>query len=506
VAIEHTVIEETYRDSVKLMRLANEVSEAYALSDATALMGTEANRERLAETTALDPESLVGVGPSDLVLLAVAEDSERAASALADMRERLDSDGSDSDSSSEHQSDPTSLAEAIGTLEHPELALISVPGEYAAREAWLALHSGLHVQLFSDSVPIAAERELKKFGLEEDLLVMGPDCGTAIIDGLPLGFANVVSQGSIGLVSASGTGLQEVASLIDRGGGGISQAIGTGGRDLHDSVGGLMTSKSIERLDDDPETDCLVVISKPPDPSAREAVLDTIEAAETPVVVQFLGATDELGVEGVETAGTLADAATMALDVAGEPSAQSSEPSVAELSDSIEAATDGALRGLFSGGTLCTEAALFLSETVEGLATNVGVGDPIVDPLDPEGRSLVDLGADELTRGRPHPMIDTGLRDSQLAEALADDTVGMVLLDVVLGRGAHADPAAGIAEQLDAATAPPPVVASVCGTDADPQGRSEQVETLREAGVVVAPSNAAAAAVAASAVAGGGGR
>jgi len=496
VAVEHTVIEETYRDSVKLMRLATEVSASYDLSDASALMGTEANIERLAETTPLDPGVLDGIGPSDLVLVAAADEGERAANGLSAMRERLDSDGSDP--SDDGRSGPTSLTAPVETLENPELALISVPGEFAAREAWLALHSGLHVQLFSDNVPIEAERQLKEFGLDEDLLVMGPDCGTAIIDGLPLGFANVVSQGSIGLVAASGTGLQEVTSLIDRGGGGISQAIGTGGRDLRDSVGGLMTSDGIERLDDDPGTDCLVVISKPPDPSAREAVLDTIETCETPVVVQFLGSSDEFGIDGVHTAETLSDAATLALGLAGESSVQSGEPSVAELADGIDVASDGAIRGLFSGGTLCTEAALVLSETIEGLATNVGVGESLADPLDPDGHSLVDLGADELTRGRPHPMIDPGLRDSQLAEALADDDVGMVLLDVVLGRGAHGDPAAGIAEQLDAATAPLPVVASVCGTEADPQSRSEQVETLRKAGVVVAPSNAAAAAVAAS--------
>lgn len=506
MAVEYTVIEETYRDSVKLMQLANEVSTEYDLSDATALTGTEANIERLTETTALEPGAVEAVGPADLILVAVAADSERAASALAALRERLDSNGTGSDGSGEHESEPTSLPGATDTLENPELALISAPGEHAAREAWLALHSGLHVHLFSDNVPIEAERELKQFGRDKGLLVMGPDCGTAIIDGLPLGFANVVQRGSVGLVSASGTGLQEVVSLIDRGGGGISQAIGTGGRDLADTVGGLMTRAGIERLDDDPGTDCLVVISKPPDPSAREVVLDTIAACETPAVVQFLGAAADLDVAGLHTAETLADTAALALDVIGKPSAESGQPSVAELSEEIDVATGGAIRGLFSGGTLCTEAALVLSETVEGLATNVGVGDPVADPLDPDGHSLVDLGADELTRGRPHPMIDTDLRDSQLAEALADDDVGIVVLDVVLGRSAHDDPAAGIVEQLDSATAPPPVVASVCGTDADPQSRSKQVETLREAGVVVAPSNAVAAAVAASALTGGGHR
>src|SRR5580704_9603583 len=95
--------------------------------------------------------------------------------------------------------------------------------------------------IFSDNVPIAEEASLKHEARERGLMVMGPDCGTAIIGGVPLAFANAVPRGDIGIIGASGTGIQEVSTLIARAGRGVRHAIGTGGRDMHAEVGGLTT-------------------------------------------------------------------------------------------------------------------------------------------------------------------------------------------------------------------------------------------------------------------------
>jgi FdrA protein len=497
VPVEYSVVSETYHDSVNLLRVASDAREAYDLADAFAVMGTPANREQLVDASLVEPGELSTVGPDDLVLAARAGDADEARGAVEAMRDALQSGGADPAAEPDGVA-PKTQASALAELERPRLALVSTPGEYAVREAWKALHEGLDVHLFSDGVSLSDEHELKTFAREHDLLVMGPDCGTAIVDGVPLGFANDVARGSVGVVSASGTGLQEVTTLLDRAGGGVSQAVGAGGRDLTDQVGGLTTRASIKRLDADPDTETVVVVSKPPEPAAASAVLEAVTACETPVVVDFLGGDDDAVREaGATPAATLAEAASLALgDDAAESdgSARALEPTVGP-----DLSVEGDVRGLFTGGTLCTEAALSLSETVEGLATNVGVGDAVADPLAPSGDALVDLGADDLTAGRPHPMIDPTLRDDLLARTLADDAVGVVLLDVVLGYGAHPDPAVGIVDALADAADPPPVVASVCGTDADPQSRASQVAALEDAGVVVAPSNAAAARLAARA-------
>ena len=505
MAVEYTVLDSVYRDSVELMGVADEIADSHDLSDAFALMGTEANKARLADLTALDAGSLSAVDPDDLVLVAVAPERERAAQSLTEMREALE--GGDSGDAGAETQPPTSLPGAVERADNPAVALVSVPGAYAVREAWLALHAGLHVHIFSDGVTVEDERDLKEFGRANDQLVMGPDCGTALLDGIPLGFANELDRGSVGIVSASGTGLQEVATLVDRAGAGVSQAVGTGGRDLQDAVGGATTRQAVELLDADAATEVIVVVSKPPEPAARAAVFETIADTETPVVVRFLRtAADDITAVGAQHAGTLAEAATLAVaeTVTAEPPADrpQAEELVAAL-DTRESHAGGDLRGLFVGGTLCAEAALVAADRLD-VRTNVGVGRPIEDPPVGAGHALVDFGADEFTRGQPHPMIQPGPRDRHLTATLADDGVGAVVLDIVLGRGVHADPAAGVIETVERADAPPPVVASVCGTDSDPQSRGEQVARLREVGVVVAPDTATAATVATEVVAEGG--
>ncbi|HEY0739522.1 MAG TPA: hypothetical protein VGD69_31650, partial [Herpetosiphonaceae bacterium] len=371
---------------------------------------------------------------------------------------------------------PRTLNAALKQLPDADLAVISVPGAFARREALQALRSGLNVLLFSDNVALEDEIELKRLARSKELLCMGPDCGTAILGGVGLCFANVVRRGTIGIVSASGTGAQEVSVLIDRYGGGISQLIGTGGRDLRPEVGGLMMRSGIELLARDEQTETILLISKPPHPEVAAAVLADLRASGKRGIACLLGYHGELP-EGIELATTLRDAAALAV---GQAALAQDDNALSEIAQTLARripASGARLRGLFSGGTLCDEAKLTLAQ--------MGLGDRA---------ELIDYGDDQYTVGRPHPMIDWTLRLQKLRETAADPTTAVLLLDVVLGHGSHPDPASVLAPALREITQP--AVVYVCGTDADPQQRGHQIAQLQAAGAITGDSNCEAAGLA----------
>jgi FdrA protein len=342
--------------------------------------------------------------------------------------------------------------------------------------------------IFSDNVPLAQEVALKREARERGLLVMGPDCGTAIIAGVPLAFANSVPRGDVGIIGASGTGIQEVSCLIGNGGRGISHAIGTGGRDLSMDVGGISTLTAIDLLDNDPATKHVVLISKPPAPEVAKQVLARVEKSPKPFTVCFIGRIlDSTLPANVRFAGTLAAAAEAVLG-RGLGTYQGALPKLASAR---------LIRGLFCGGTLCSEAQLILQRSGTEVVSNAPIpGTGLLD-ANRAAHILIDLGDDRFTRGRPHPMIEPATRDGLLREALFDETVGVVMLDVILGWGSHPDPAGQLVRALgDRSGAGPAIVASVIGTEADPQVRSSQVRKLRDAGIILAPSNANATEIA----------
>jgi succinyl-CoA synthetase alpha subunit len=377
--------------------------------------------------------------------------------------------------------------------------LISVPGEYAAAEAMKALRLGLNVMLFSDNVSGEDEVALKRYARSRGLLVMGPDCGTAIIDGVPLGFANAVRRGAIGVVGASGTGTQQVASLVHRAGAGISHAIGTGGHDLSQEVGGITMLAGLQRLAADKDTKVIVLISKPPAPAVAKAVLAKARTAGKPVVVNFVGSTvDEKGLHGART---LEEAAQIAVAlVTGRKSKPAKPTKVPALRF---AKKQRYIRGLFSGGTFCYEASALI-----GNAWSNAPVDPsrkLKDVWKSREHTLIDLGDDVFTRGRPHPMIDHRLRNERLLQEAADAEVAVILMDVVLGYGSHPDPAAEMVPAIRRAQEAArkkgralAIVGAVCGTDEDPQGLERQEAALRDAGMLLETSNARAALLAAA--------
>lgn len=444
-----------YLDSVALMRVSRRVASLAGVEAASLMIGTPSNRELLRGAGLLAAEG-EGAGANDL-LIAVRAGSEAAARAAIGNAVRFLSERSPEGAAGL----PTarSLAGALELLPGANLALISVPGEFAALEARKALERGLHALVFSDNVPLDDELALKRLARERGLMLMGPDCGTALIAGTPIAFANAVPRGDIGIVSASGTGLQEVSTLIARMGGGVSHGIGVGGRDLDARIGALGMLAAIDALEQDPGTRTIVLISKPPAPEVAKRVMDRVKAGSKRFVVCFLGSDGS----------TLRDAAEQAVN--------------AKISDwkkpVLKKQAGKFVRGLYCGGTLCSEAKMIFA--AKGL----------------KGHSFVDLGDDEFTRGRPHPMIEPELRNEHVAAALADPRVGVVLVDVVLGFGSHPDPSGTLVKILDTKKI---VIASIVGTEGDPQVFSRQAAALRNAGVVVAPSNAHAAELAASLV------
>lgn len=505
--MEILTLSNTYQDSVKLMRIANQTREEYGVEEAVAMMGTQENKDLLSEMGEFDAADIDALRPDDLILAVADPDQETAKAAVANMEAEVKGTQDREEAESRERRAPKGLHGALDRHPSANLALISVPGEYATREAWKALQEGLNVHIFSDNVGIEHERRLKAYGRDRGQLVMGPDCGTAIINGAPLGFANSVDTGQVGVVSAAGSGLQEVTSLLDRAGVGVSQAIGTGGRDLKDTIGGTTMRQGLEMLTEDEETEVVVLVSKPPDEETMNELLDDVAACEKPVVVEFVGSDpDPIAAAGATPSASLADAARQAVRLlpGGEDRSISFDagveaftgPGSAEeiLEDRGQPGSGRRwVRGLYSGGTLATEAGVLLGDTVPEIGTNVGLGEPVADPLDPAGHAIIDLGVDEFTRNRPHPMIDSTVRDEQLAETLADDSVAVVLLDVILGHGAHEDPAAPVADVLaEGGDDWPVVVGSVVGTRSDPQDWERQIQTLTEAGVHVAESNAAA--------------
>jgi FdrA protein len=469
-----------YADSVRLMQVSREVAARDGVTAVLVAMATPLNLE-LADGMGLAPD---GAAAPDQLLVAIrAEDDEALAAAVAAVDAALSARERTAGPAQAvpHRTVGAGLAEL--PQEPPALAIVSVPGPYAVAEAADAIAAGRSVLIFSDGVPVEHEVALKYAAHDAGVLVMGPDCGTAIVSGLALGFANVVRRGPVGLVAASGTGAQQVSCLLDMAGVGVSHVLGVGGRDLSEAVGGLATFDAMAALDADPATERILLVSKPPAPSVAGRIEEAAEALATPVRSAALSPRTPDLTAAVED--LLRD---MGLDVPVWPS----RPGPAEA-----AVPGAALKGYYSGGTLADEAMLLAAPALGDVRSNT--------PLRPEldlgtdlragGHVVVDFGDDALTVGRAHPMIDPTLRLEAIAALAASGEPAVLLLDVVLGYGSDPDPAASLAPALRAArdTAQQlPVVVALVGTDADPQGWSRQADALADAGAAVFASNAAA--------------
>ncbi len=491
----------SYFDSVVLMLLQRALSDLPGVLDAGVVMGTPANKALLAQS-ALLTDDLEDAAPEDLILVVKADSEAAGRSALARVDELLAARRS-------QQSDgyrPKSVTSATRMVPEADWVLISVPGRYAAGAAREALNLGKNVFLYSDNVSLADEISLKETAASKGLLVMGPDCGTARVDGIGLGFANRVRTGRIGIVAASGTGLQTVLVGIHRLGCGVSQAYGTGGRDLSAEVQARSAKDALAMLKDDAETDAIVIVSKPPETSVAQALLTEAASCNKPVVINFIGYGSTQDQESVAPNICFAETLDGTAEIAVRLTTSTDSPSSSEEGSLTSQATEPPsqpgpcpqqgtyLRGLYSGGTLAYEALFLLQEFLPSVRSNGPLpGGLLLDnPHRSEGHTIVDLGGDAFTEGRLHPMLDNELRIRRLLQEARDPETGLIVLDVVLGDGAHEDPASELAPAVEEAIASAdqegrnlPIVAVVIGTDADPQGLDRQVEQLKGAGAYV---------------------
>jgi len=511
VVLKAVVRRDTYQDSASLMNISNKLRVLPGIKRTSAVMATVQNKELLADAGLLTDETR-SADSNDLVIVVEAATDEAAQRGLAAAEELLQAKPM---TMRERQLKPRTLDGALEQGVQVNVALISVPGQYAKREALKALRRGLHVLLFSDNVPLEDEVELKMFACERNLLMMGPGCGTAIIDGIGLAFANAVRKGPIGIVGAAGTGIQEVTTLIHRNRSGISQAIGTGGRDLMQEVGGMAMLQGVALLERDPETEVMVLISKPPHPDVEQKLLGALRKIKKPFVVDFMGR-DTLTVEdaGGLAARTLEETAYTAVSLVRRrkyvPKAftftKEEVLEKAKLEYGRLADRQRFVRGLFSGGSLCDDAIMILTELIGPIYSNVPLDSrfKLRDARTSKGDACVDMGGEEFTLGRPHPMIDPRQRQERILQEAQNPSTAVVLLDVVLGYAAHPDPAGALLPSIEDARRISQrkrryisFVASVVGTEEDPQNFRIQVAKLENAGVLVMPSNAQAARMAA---------
>lgn len=487
----HTIIKEnSYQDSVNLMLLTNKLSTMEGVKRISIMMGTPANKD-IFKSTGLYTDELENAKPNDMMIVMEADQEDKVQEVLEELDNFLKNQAI-SDSGSSFTTVRT-WDKAMKALPSANMALISVPGQYAPEEIDKALNNGLHAFVFSDNVPVEEEVRLKKKGKEKGLLVMGPDCGTGVMGGIPLAFANVIADGNIGVVGASGTGIQEVTTIIDRLGGGITHAIGTGGRDLSDKVGAITMIEGIKGLENHQGTKVVVVISKPPAPEVRDHVTQVLQSLSKPAVAIFIGEKPEYHEGNVHFAHTLEETAVLAVELS--KGNKIASPEAREISVPEVSLKEGqtSIKGLYSGGTLAGEAAMLISEA---LGLEKGAKKEEGFQLKSGGHMVVDLGDDVYTQGKPHPMIDPETRVKFMKEAAQDEDTAVILFDLVLGYGSHEDMAGAllpaikeIQAEAKAAGKEIPFVSFVCGTDKDPQSYNEQREKLQSAGVLMYDSN-----------------
>jgi FdrA protein len=496
-----------YRDSLLLLGATRAMQDSEDVSWASAAMATPSVVDDL-EGRGFPPDSLAGADANALVLAVEAAEDPAASQALDRGRALLfaeagpDRDGGPGRAGGQGRAgpDPRTIGEAARLLPEANVAVVSVPGQYAALAAHSALTAGLHVLLFSDNVPVSDEVALKRRASGLGRLVMGPGAGTAMLGGVGLGFANAVGTGPVGVVAAAGTGAQEVMTLLDRWGIGVSQVVGVGGRDLSAEVGGLMARDAVRALDADPGTEVILLVSKPPDEDVARAVIGASRG--TPVVAACLGMSAPDGrLAGASLAATLEGGALRVAEILGRPAPDLSGSPGPDAEAAIARVGAGrtAVRGFFTGGTLCYEAQVILCQALGPVYSNIPLRPGLGLPAPAGAHVCLDLGEEEYTKGRPHPMIDPAARREILREQAFGADVAAVLLDVVLGYGSHPDPAGEIAGTCaDIVAAGAAVVCYVLGARADQQGLDRQRAKLAEAGAIVTESAAQAARTAAA--------
>ncbi|MDO4302582.1 MAG: acyl-CoA synthetase FdrA [Bacillota bacterium] len=495
-----------YYDSVTLMLLSSEINKLNGIAQAAVMMGTAHNIQLMTDAGLLTAQDGSNITPNDLIIGMIGQDEPVLDNAKQVLKEFFENKKSASEN--DEKIHVSSLDGAVTEMPDANIAVISVPGRYAAREAMKALKKNLHVLLFSDNVSLEEEISLKEYAAGHGLLMMGPDCGTAVINGIALGFANVVRRGSIGIAAASGTGLQELTCLIHRLGGGISQGLGTGGRDLKAAVGGRMMLLELQALAQDADTKVIGIISKPGDETVMRRIIEYCNQIAKPVAACFMGPKKDMDYGKILLTDTIEELGKALTALEKGMDERAATERMRQIRDTKTFSGEQAghlkpeqkyIRALYSGGTLAYEALLLMEPKLKQVYSNISTHKEYLleNPEESKCHTILDMGEDYFTNGMPHPMIDMRLRSQRMRREAKDRNTGIFLLDCVLGFGCHEDPAAELVRMIDETRKENPdrhyiFIASVCGTDDDLQCRISQVRALKAAGVLVMDSNAEA--------------
>ncbi|QUH18850.1 acyl-CoA synthetase FdrA [Alkaliphilus sp. B6464] len=482
----------SYQDSVVLMLLTGKISSIDGVNKVSIMMGTPANKD-IFKAGGMETPELMEASSNDMVVV-VDSDLENIEEILQkETDEFLNKQSSKSGAAKDKSA--KSWEQALDILPGANLALISIPGAYAAIEADRALDENLNVFMFSDNVSLEDEARLKKKAHEKGLMVMGPDCGTGIIHGVPVAFANYVEKGKIGIVGASGTGIQELTTIIDRLGEGVTNAIGTGGRDLSTTVGGITMLDAINVLEQDPSVEVMIIVSKPPAKQVRDKIVKRLESVEKPVITLFLGEKPETHEKGFYHAYTLDEAARIAVKLIRNEAIELGDY-VINQDGGFNKTEEMTIKAFYSGGTLAYEAAILIKDTMK-LSSSSEVREGYI--LDAAGHEVIDLGDDIYTQGKPHPMIDASTRVEYMKKAANDKSTGVILFDLVLGYGSHIDMANELSQGIKLLQKKAEeenrklyFVTTICGTKKDVQNYDYQKKQMEDLGVIVCDSNKAA--------------
>lgn len=479
----------SYQDSVVLMLLTGKISSIEGVNKVSIMMGTPANKD-IFKAGGMETPELMEASSNDMVVV-VDSDLENIEEILRkETDEFLNKQSSKSGAAKDKSA--KSWEQALDILPQANLAVISIPGAYAAIEADRALDENLNVFMFSDNVSLEDEARLKKKAHEKGLIVMGPDCGTGIIQGVPVAFANYVEKGKIGIVGASGTGIQELTTIIDRLGEGVTNAIGTGGRDLSTTVGGITMLDAINVLEQDPNVEVMIIVSKPPAKQVRDKIVKRLEAVEKPVITLFLGEKPETHEKGFYHAYTLDEAARIAVKLIRNEAIELDDY-VINQDGGFSKTEEMTIKAFYSGGTLAYEAAILIKDTMK-LSSSSEVREGYI--LDAAGHEVIDLGDDIYTQGKPHPMIDASTRVEYMKKAANDKSTGVILFDLVLGYGSHIDMANELSQGIKLLQKKAEeenrklyFVTTICGTKKDVQNYDYQKKQMEDLGVIVCDSN-----------------
>lgn len=478
----------SYHDSVVLMLLTNHISAMQGVNKVSIMMATPANKD-IFKQSGLDTEELLAAGANDMVVVADI-DNENTMNIIEN---EIDAYFKKQNTKNQQTESVKSWDKALEKMPNADMAVISIAGAYAALEANRALDEGMNVFMFSDNVTIEDEKKLKQKAHEKGLVVMGPDCGTGIIQSVPIAFTNKVNSGKIGIIGASGTGIQELTTIIDRLGEGVKNAIGTGGRDLSSEIGGITMMDTINAMEQDDSIKVMIVISKPPAKAVREMISNRLSAFKKPVVTLFLGEKPEYHEQGFYHAYTLDEAARLAVNLVRNEDINTCVVSAETPENAFDKSENKTIKAYYSGGTLAGEAAMLIKDALN-LDTPPEKAEGFM--LKHGGHIVVDLGDDVYTQGKPHPMIDPAKRIECMKEAIDDSSTGVILFDIMLGYGSHEDMAGALLPTINELKQKAEnegrklfFIATVCGTRHDYQGYDEAVNKLKNAGVIVCETN-----------------